>query len=133
MNTITQQDEQIKYSEALDRSLQFAVGKTTGGISPAAIMLAFFDWYFHVLIHPAKQLELHELQEKGFLHLYNQFIGHLSGDFSGEYSAISPGDKRFIAESWQQFPYSFYYQSFLLIQHWWHTAATNVRGVSHHH
>ncbi len=131
---ITQQDEQVKYSEALDQTLHSAWGKLTGGISPAAFMLAFFDWYFHLLIHPAKQLELCELEENIFLHLSYQFMRHLSGDFTGEYSVItSPQDKRFVDKSWQQFPYSFYYQSFLLIQNWWHIAATNVRGVNRHH
>lgn len=131
---IPRPETQAKYSEALDRTLQFGVGKLTGGISPSAVALAFFDWYFHLMIHPAKQLELYELYEKGLLHLFNQFVGHISGDATGEFCIIStPGDKRFVGKSWQKFPFTFYYESFLLIQNWWHTATTNVRGVSHHH
>jgi len=134
MNTFAQQNDQIKYSEALDRSLQFGVGKLTRGISPAALMLAFFDWYFHLLIHPAKQLELYELYEQGILYFVNQYFGHISGDSTGEYCILtSPTDKRFVDKSWQKFPYTFFYESFLLIQNWWHLAATNVRGANHHH
>jgi polyhydroxyalkanoate synthase len=127
-------NEKREQAETIDRSLQVALSKLTGGISPAALMLAFFDWYFHLLIHPAKQMELIELYHDNLIHMINQFIGHLSGDTSGEYAALtSPQDKRFTGKSWQEFPYSFYYQSFLLMQNWWNTAAKNVRGVSTHH
>ncbi|EKD71534.1 MAG: hypothetical protein ACD_46C00165G0001 [uncultured bacterium] len=125
---------QLNYTETLDHSLQAAVGKFTIGISPAALMLAFFDWSSHLMIHPAKQLELVELMEDNFWDLTRQFIGHISGDPRGEYCVLPlPQDKRFIDKSWQQFPYSFIYESFLLMQNWWHQATTDVRGVSKHH
>lgn len=122
------------YSESLDRSLQIAIGKLTNGISPAALMLAFFDWYFHLLLHPAKQLELLNLFHENYWHLVSQYMGHLFGDPYGEYCILtSPQDKRFVNKNWQQFPFSFIYESFLMIQNWWHVAAFNVRGVSLHH
>lgn len=130
---ITSQEEK-KYSEALDRSLQVAVSKVTGGISPASIMLAFLDWYSHLLIHPAKQMELADLYQQYYWHLVRQYIGHIAGDFTGEYAVLtSPQDKRFVGKSWQKFPYSFIYEAFLTMQSWWHTAAVDVRGVSRHH
>lgn len=127
-------EQQQKYSEAIDRSFQSAVGRLTNGISPAALTLAFFDWYIHLSIHPSKQMELLDLAQENFWHLVSQYVGQLYGNATGEYIAITtPHDKRFIDESWQQFPYSFIFESFLLIQHWWHCAATHVRGVSRHH
>lgn len=120
--------------DEIDSALQVAIGKFSGGISPAALLLAFFDWYLHLLMQPTKHLELIELYENNVNYLMQQFIGHLQGDKTGEYAAISsPQDKRFTGKSWQQFPYSFYYESFLLIQNWWKVAANNVRGVSYHH
>lgn len=127
-------DDKQEQIEAIDRSLQVAFSKFTGGISPAALMLAFYDWYFHLMIHPAKQLELVKLAHENGLFLVNQFIGHLSGDATGEYSLLPlPQDKRFTGKSWQQFPFTFYYETFLQMQNWWHVATTNVRGVSQHH
>lgn len=122
------------YAQTLDQSLQTAIGRLTAGISPSALMLAFFDWYLHLIIHPAKQLELLDLWEQNYWHLVRQFVGHITDDHTGEYCVMtSPQDKRFTDKSWQQFPFSFIYESFLMIQNWWHVAATNVRGVSRHH
>lgn len=122
------------YSETLDFSLQAALGKITGGISPAALMLAFADWYSHLLMQPSKQLSLLQLAEENYWHMVRQYFGHIAGDTSGEYCSLTiPQDKRFIDKSWQQFPFSFLYESFLLTQAWWHQAATNVRGLSKHH
>lgn len=124
----------MTYAKSFDQSLQVTIGRMTKGISPAALLLAFYDWYFHLYIHPAKQLELLQLFEDNFWHLARQYIGHVSGDTSGEYCVLtSPQDKRFTAKAWQEFPYSFIYESFLMIQNWWHVAATHVRGVSRHH
>jgi len=123
-----------KSSEKIDHTLQTAIGKMSGGVSPSAFMLAFTDWYSHLTMHPAKQLELINLFQEGYWHLVKQYIGHLSNDSTGEYSIIpTPADKRFTGKNWQQFPYSFIYESFLLAQNWWHAAATNVQGVSCHH
>ncbi len=129
-------DEKNKkdYAEAFDRSLQAAVGRMTGGLSPAALMLSFVDWYTHLLIHPAKQMQLLNLYSEYYSYMINQFLGHFTGDVSGEYAVLTtPQDQRFKDKSWQQFPYNFMYESFLLIQQWWHVATTDVRGVSRHH
>jgi polyhydroxyalkanoate synthase subunit PhaC len=129
-------DEKLSYSETLDRSLQTVIGKWTNGLSPAALTLALTDWYMHILIHPAKQIELYDLYQQYFWHFLQQYQGHLMGDATGEYAPLTPSatpDKRFVDKSWQQFPYSFLYESFLKIQEWWHTAVTDVRGVSQHH
>jgi len=131
---MTMQTEEKKYSEIIDSSLQAATGRITGGISPAAFLLAFFDWFFHLTIHPAKQLELIDLYQENLSYLIKQYLGHIGGDASGEFCVLkSPQDKRFVGQRWQNFPYSLWYETFLMMQNWWHTAATDVKGVSRHH
>ena len=131
---MTMQHDIKTTAEEIDHTLQAAIGKMTNGISPAALMLAFADWYAHLAMHPAKQLELLNLLQDYYWHSLKQFHGNVLGDRSGEYSVIPPPqDKRFIGKAWQQFPYSYMYESFLMAQNWWHVAASNVHGTSKHH
>lgn len=130
----TSPDDTRDQAIAIDNALQIIMSKFTGGLSPASLMIAFLDWYAHLLMHPAKQLELQEQYEHTLQHFLNQYIGHLSGDPTGEFCVLkSPLDKRFTGKDWQAFPYTFYYESFLAMQQWWHTAATNVGGLNQHH
>src|SRR5579871_3822664 len=41
-------------TEATDRAFHAGVARLTGGLSPAAIALAFADWQLHLLAAPAK-------------------------------------------------------------------------------
>src|SRR3990167_5000582 len=126
--------QEENYYETLDRSLQVAISRVSHGISPAALMIAFFDWYIHLAIHPAKQMKLIELFQENYWHLVRQYFGHIIGDPRGEYCALtSPQDKRFVDKRWQEFPYNYIYESFLMTQQWWHHAATGARGVNRHH
>nr|WP_271594723.1 poly-beta-hydroxybutyrate polymerase N-terminal domain-containing protein [Bradyrhizobium sp. CCBAU 65884] len=44
----------------IDRSFHAALARLTGGISPAALALAFADWQLHLLASPGKQASLAE-------------------------------------------------------------------------
>lgn len=130
----------IRYSEFLDRSFQIAIGKFTNGLSPAALMLAFFDWYFHLLIHPQKQIELLFFYQQNLWQSFNSGKDeHIKNALQKNHQKIkkkkaaTPPDNRFAASAWQRFPYHSIYHSFLLVQKWWHVATSNVRGTSKHH
>src|SRR5579872_4693742 len=41
-------------TEAADRAFHASVAQLTGGLSPAAVALAFADWQLHLLSSPAK-------------------------------------------------------------------------------
>src|SRR5689334_16833776 len=43
---------------AIDRMREALSAKATGGLSPAALALAFFDWSMHLASAPGKRLEL---------------------------------------------------------------------------
>lgn len=44
--------------DAIDRSFHAALARFTGGLSPAALALAFADWQLHLLASPGKQAAL---------------------------------------------------------------------------
>ena len=48
----------IPAPEALDRALHAVAARFTGGLSPAAISLAFADWLLHLATSPGKQMAL---------------------------------------------------------------------------
>src|SRR5215469_7205285 len=45
-------------ADAIDRSFHAALARFTGGVSPAALALAFADWQLHLLTSPGKQATL---------------------------------------------------------------------------
>ena len=117
----------------LDHILHAAVAKFTGGISPASLVLAGFDWFEHLLFSPSKQqLLMESLLTK--TSLISQYAMHAaSGIEMTQVITPPPADRRFISTAWQKWPFNVMEQGFLLSQSWWNEATTGVRGVSPHH
>ncbi|NML24503.1 alpha/beta fold hydrolase [Zoogloea sp. G-4-1-14] len=116
----------------LDRLTHAQLAHLTGGISPAALAMAFEDWLMHLSRNPAEQAGLiRELVEA-----LMRFPGRL------QQAPRPPGtlgldpslpDRRFTHPGWQAWPFNIWSQSFLLTEAWWKKASTGVRGVSPHH
>jgi polyhydroxyalkanoate synthase len=116
-----------------DRLAHATLARFTLGISPAAIGLAYFDWWMHLAASPGKQAELVTKVWRKWTRLvrYAAQIG-TAGDGERCIEPL-PQDHRFVAKEWQQAPFNLIYQSFLLTQQWWFNATTGVRGVTHRH
>ncbi len=120
------------HAQNLDRMIHAGVGRLTHGLSPASLVGAYMDWLVHLAIYPGKQQELAE-----------KAIGKLHRLALYSVEALSPGtpplleplpqDRRFSDPAWQQWPFNFIHQAFLLEQQWWHNATSGVRGVTRHH
>ena len=119
--------------DALDTLVNAWRARSTGGLSPAAGLLAWYDWALHLGLSPGKQ---RSLLEKG-LHKQQRLARYASRVASAHDcpTCIEPleQDRRFAAPAWQQWPFNVIHQGFLLQQQWWHNATTGVRGVSRHH
>ena len=114
----------------LNRLFHAALAKATLGISPAALALAFSDWWLHLASAPGKQMELVQKAARKTIRLAvhaAKSASHPDCD-----ACIEPliQDRRFDDPLWREPPYNLIYQSFLLTQQWWHNATTGVRGVS---
>ena len=124
---------EIFHPDVLDTLANAWRARATGGLSPAAGLLAWYDWALHLSLSPGKQ---RSLIEKG-LHKQQRLARYAAHAASAQGcpTCIEPleQDRRFAAPAWQQWPFNVIYQGFLLQQQWWHNATTGVRGVSRHH
>ena len=118
----------------LDRALRAAIARQCGGISPWSIWMAYADWAAHLAASPGKQAQLaaKALRKLNRLALYAGASG-LGRAGAAPCIAPLPQDRRFNDPAWQRWPHNLVYQSFLLVQQWWHNAMSGVRGVSRHH
>lgn len=118
---------------AVDRAVTGLRARVTGGLSMAAMGLAYWDWAMHLAAAPGKQAELALKAWRKMVRFTNYALA-TSIDRTVP-PCISPlkGDNRFRAPAWQDWPYRLWYQGFLLNQQFWHNATHGVPGVSPHH
>jgi polyhydroxyalkanoate synthase len=119
---------------AMDRVLHASIGRLTGGVSPAALSLAYTDWVQHLIASPDKQLELAHAAAVNLM----CFIGEAAKEAMPLKSEDAPGvlvdgDKRFNQEGWRRWPFNQFAAAHGLYEHWWRTATTGISGVSAHH
>ncbi len=132
-------DERNSYSvtalgDVTDRALHAAVARMSGGLSPAALSQAYWDWATHLAAAPGKRMQLADKAVRKAMRFANYAFRYAAEGPSAEVCIEPlPQDHRFVDEKWRQWPFNFIYQGFLLQQQWWHNAATGLRGVSKHH
>jgi polyhydroxyalkanoate synthase len=116
-----------------DRMAHAYTARVTGGLSPAAVGLAFGDWAMHLAGAPGKQAELLRKAGRKWLRYVNYLAHAARGADCPNCIEPLPQDSRFAGEAWQHWPFNAMQQGFLLTQQWWWNATTGVRGVSPHH
>ena len=132
-------DERDSYSvtafaDLTDRSLHAAAARLTGGLSPASLAQAYWDWATHLAYAPGKRMQLADKAARKAVRFGN-YAYRYAGEGGKADDCIEPlpQDRRFRGEEWRKWPFNFIYQGFLLQQQWWHNATTGLRGVSKHH
>ena len=130
---ITAVDEtDIEPPTSFDRLLHASFARSTGGVSPAALGLAYADWALHFAISPGKWQRLAEKAGRKSMRLLN-YANAAASSACPQCIVPLPQDRRFAGEEWQKWPYNVIHQAFLLQQQWWHNATTGLGGVSKHH
>ena len=108
-----------------------AVARLTGGLSPAAVALAFADWQFHLLASPGKCATLagEALQRATE---FGEALMPKHATFQPWSVIKSPAaDRRFAGRDWELPPFNLLAQAFLLTEDWWHSATADIRGLAH--
>ena len=116
----------------IDSFIHARQAKFTMNISPVTQLLAILDWSINLADSPGTQYRIMEdFTEKALQ--YWDYAFRASFNIGGEPEKSIAVDGRFQAEAWQQKPYIFMYQAFLLYEQWWQNATTDTPGVSRHH
>ena len=114
-----------------DRAFHAMLARFTGGISPAALLLAYGDWLSHLAAAPQRQIEIAQDALVETKRLFDA-AQNVYAPGQAPWSLIKPQvqDRRFARPEWAQPPFNLMAQAFLLGQQWWHNATTGMRGVS---
>ncbi len=116
-----------------DRLFNAAMARSTAGLDPRVVLLAYLDWWVKLAWSPGTHARLTEkaLRKWARIGLFlAQYIGNREPERVIE---PLPQDKRFRGPAWRQWPYNLFSQSFLLTQQWWANATTGVPALSREH
>ncbi|WP_415401109.1 PHA/PHB synthase family protein [Tateyamaria sp. SN3-11] len=106
--------------KSADQKLHATLARLTGGLSPAALMVAWTDWAAHTALSPDRQ--------RAMLSAVGEGMGTVVMSDPGAQS-----DPRFADPLWQLPPYSFYRDTFLATQNWWQKALAPLPGLDPKH
>lgn len=123
----------IEAFQAFDRIREALSGQLTGGISPGSVMMAGFDWAFHLAQAPGKRMELGVKAGRKWQRLLAHLLASAMNPGAVPAIAPLPGDNRFKGEGWKKPPFNWMSQAFLLQQQWVHNLTHEVPGVAKHH
>jgi len=118
-----------------DRLFNAAMARSTAGLDPRVILLAYLDWWVKLAWSPGTHARLTEKAMRKWLRIA-MFLGQCLVDTEHKTQCVIdplPQDKRFRDPAWGQWPYNLFSQSFLLMQQWWANATTGVPALSQEH
>lgn len=114
-----------------DRAFHAMLARATGGLSPAALLLAYADWLAHLAAAPQRRMEISRDAMLG-VGRFSEAALNCFSPAQGPWSLIKPQaqDHRFDGVEWESPPFNLLAQAFLLGQQWWHDVSVGVRGVA---
>ncbi len=118
-------------ADSTDRAFHAALARMTGGLSPAAIAMAFADWQLHLLASPGKCATLAGEAFQHGLQFMNAMVPRHAA--FAPWSVIKPAatDRRFAGRDWELPPFNLLAQAFLTTEDWWHSTTSDIRGLAH--
>jgi poly[(R)-3-hydroxyalkanoate] polymerase subunit PhaC len=108
-------------ADAIDRSFHAALARFTGGLSPAALALAFADWQLHLLASPGKRAELTGQALQNAIQFIDALVPRHPTFLPWSLIRPSEKDRRFTGSDWELPSFNFLAQAFLLTEQWWHS------------
>jgi polyhydroxyalkanoate synthase len=122
-------------ANAIDRFHHYLIAKETGGVSPAALWLAFQDWAVHLVFAPGQQAVLASRALAATLAFQDYALCAAQNPAVAPPPCVAPNpaDRRFSSRDWSVWPFNTIAQGFVLWEHFWNEATRDVWGVSSDH
>ena len=123
-------------AERIDTLFRATMARGTLSLSPVAMLQAASDWAMHLASSPGKRIELANLAVRQAQELALYTIERMSAGPDRQVRLAVPPpaqDRRFADPEWQNWPFNYMHQAFLLTQQWWDAATHGVTGVEKHH
>ncbi|WP_298252889.1 alpha/beta fold hydrolase [Bradyrhizobium sp.] len=117
--------------DAVDRSFHAALARFTGGLSPAALALAFADWQLHLLASPGKRAALAGQAMQNAMQFVDALVPRHAAFQPWSLIKLSENDRRFTGSDWELPSFNLLAQAFLLTEQWWHSTTTDIHGLAH--
>ena len=127
-----QEQAQVTPFQLIDRMARGSLARFTAGLSPAALLEAFFGWGVNLTFSPGKQLDLARQALDGAMNNIAFAAQCAVSSTSDPCQCALPQDTRFRAPEWQTVPFNIYAHNFLSIERWWEAATTDL-GLGKRH
>ena len=118
--------------QLIDRMAHASLAQFTAGLSPVALLEAFFDWGVNLTFSPGKQLDLARQALDGAMNNAAFAAQCAVSSTSDPCGCALSQDTRFRAPAWQTMPFNIYAHNFLSIERWWEAATTEL-GLGKRH
>ncbi|MFN3231701.1 MAG: PHA/PHB synthase family protein [Alphaproteobacteria bacterium] len=119
--------------DSLDRMTRAMQARITQGVSPTSVASALTDWMIHIMRSPGKQAALSQEAMQGAFRLWLYAMKAAAQQAPEPVAAPQDGDNRFKDPAWSTFPFNVMEQSFHAVEEWWHSATSDIRGMSKAH
>lgn len=124
-------DRQRAVSKSIDEAFHTQLAKSSMGLSPISLALAYADWSMHLAVSPGRQMLLAQhalaLAQRNLASAFNP-----SPELDAQGKPVPDKDLRFSDAAWGQWPFKALRDGFKASDAWWREA-TQVDGVSRHH
>ncbi len=113
----------VRTPRDLDRVLHAWQSRFTGGLSPGAFSLSFFDWMLHALNSP---FEMAEMSHKALMQFEKLMLIAMKAE---QPAKPRPEDHRFSYAGWNRMPFDLLVQATLLGEQWLEDVVHTPNGV----
>ena len=116
---------------SIDRALHLQLSKSSMGLSPISLSLAFADWAMHLAVSPRRQARLGSL---GISLSWEAWVNTLQTEtgVDAHETPVQENEHRFNDEAWKSWPFKALKEGFKASDSWRQESA-RVDGVAKHH